>query len=105
MGLAQVLELEGVDGKAMQPIVRKVVKETNLATIALAVAGGKVGCCAAVPKELEGDLAANSWLQGVLAEVGGRGGGKPAQAQGSGPDVAALPKAVEAAKALASEAL
>ena len=32
-------------------------------------------------------------------------GGKPAQAQGSGPDVAALPKAVEAAKALASEAL
>ena len=101
-----VLQLDdGVDGKAMQPIVRKVVKETNLATIALAVAGGKVGCCAAVPKELEGDLAANSWLQGVLAEVGGRGGGKPAQAQGSGPDVDALPKALEAAGKLAGEAL
>ena len=81
-----VLQLDdGVDGKAMQPIVRKVVKETNLATIALAVAGGKVGCCAAVPKELEGDLAANSWLQGVLAEVGGRGGASRRRRRGAAP--------------------
>ena len=103
-----VLELDaGVDGKAMQPIVQRVVKETRLPVIALSVAGGKVGCMAAVPPDVlaGGQLAANTWLQGVLKEVDGRGGGKPAQAQGSGSDVDGLPRALEVARQLASDAL
>jgi alanyl-tRNA synthetase len=82
-----------------------VTKQTGLATIALSVTDGKVACLASVPKESVEVLPANSWLSTVLAEVSGRGGGKPAQAQGSGPEVANLPKAVEVAREVASKAL
>ena len=100
-----VLELDGVDGKALQPIVRQVLKEVQLPTLALSTAGGKVACFAAVPDGSVDALSANNWLQPVLAEVGGRGGGKPAQAQGSGPEVDGLPKAKEVALSIAGDAL
>ena len=100
-----VLELDGVDAKGLQPLVQKVTKQTGLATIALSVTDGKVACLASVPKESVEALPANTWLSTVLAEVSGRGGGKPAQAQGSGPEVANLSKAVEVAREVASKAL
>jgi len=100
-----VLELEGIDGKAMQPLVKRVIKETSLPTIALSVADGKVACFAAVPDGAVEALPANTWLKPVLEAVGGRGGGKAAQAQGSGPEVDGLAKAVEAARSIAGEAL
>ena len=100
-----VLELDGVDAKGLQPLVQKVTKQTGLATIALSVTDGKVACLASVPKESVEALPANTWLSTVLAEVSGRGGGKPAQAQGSGPEVANLPKAVDVAREVASKAL
>ena len=101
-----VLELSGgIDGKAMQPLVKRVVKESGLPVLAVSEAGGKVNCFALVPDASAGALPANTWLQPVLAEVGGRGGGKPAQAQGSGADVGGLPKALEVAKSVAGEAL
>ena len=78
---------------------------TGVAAIALSVADDKVACLASSPEGTVEQLPANAWLQAVLAEVSGRGGGKPGQAQGSGPDVASLPKAVEVAKSFASAAL
>ena len=87
------------------PNPNQVTKQTGLATIALSVSGGKVACLASVPKESVEALLANAWLSTVLDEVSGRGGGKPAQAQGSGPEVANLPKAVEVAREVASKAL
>ena len=102
-----VLELAaGIDGKAMQPLVQRVLKETGVAVLALSVDedGGKVACYAAVPEAEVGALPANTWLQSVLKEVGGRGGGKPAAAQGSGSEVDGVPKAIETAKAIADEA-
>ena len=39
------------------------------------------------------------------SSIGSKGGGKAAQAQGSGPDTDGLPKAVEVAKSIAAEAL
>jgi len=99
-----VLELDGVEAKGLQPLVQKVIKQTGLATIALSLTEGKVACLASVPEDRVGALPANTWLQTVLKEVSGRGGGKPAQAQGSGPEVANLAKAVEVASQVASEA-
>ena len=84
--------------------VTQVIKQTGLATIALSLTEGKVACLASVPEDRVGALPANTWLQTVLKEVSGRGGGKPAQAQGSGPEVANLAKAVEVASQVASEA-
>ena len=100
-----VLELQGVDAKGLQPLVQKVTKQTGLATIALSATDGKVPCLASVPEDCLGALPANTWLTTVLAEVSGRGGGKPAQAQGSGPDVDNLSKAVAVAREVASKAL
>ena len=101
-----VLELdEGVDGKAMQPLVRKVIKEAGLPVLAMAAGGGRVSCFAAVPDELSETIPANTWLQAALAEVDGKGGGKAGQAQGSGSDVDGVPRAVEVARAMATEAL
>lgn len=101
-----VVQVEDVDGKALQTLAQKVVKESGLAVFALSVVDGdKIACLASVPKGDADALPANSWLQTVLAEVNGRGGGRPAQAQGSGTDVAGLPKALEVARAMATEAL
>lgn len=101
-----VLELTGgIDGKAMQPLVKKVVKASGLPTLALSATDGKVNAFALVPDECVDTLAANAWLKPVLAEVGGKGGGKAEQAQGSGPQVDAMPKAAEVARAAADEAL
>ena len=96
-----------VDGKAMQPLVQAVLKETGLATFAMAVdeGAGRVACVAAVSEADAGALAANSWLKEVLEKLDGRGGGKALMAQGSGTAVASVPEAVETASAMAAEAL
>ena len=60
---------------------------------------------AAVPDADAEKLAANTWLQAVLKELDGRGGGKPTAAQGSGTAVAKVPSAVEIARTMALEAL
>ncbi|KAL3930031.1 MAG: hypothetical protein SGPRY_001704 [Prymnesium sp.] len=64
----------------------------------------KVACCAAVPESSTDKLPANKWLQPVLEELGGRGGGRPFSAQGSGSDINSMPKAVEIAKTVAAKA-
>jgi alanyl-tRNA synthetase len=103
-----VLELAGgMDSKSMGAIVQKVLKTTAIAVFALSVddSAGKVACVAAVPDSDVEALAANKWLQAVLADLDGRGGGKPNAAQGSGPAVQNAPKALETAKAFAKSAL
>ena len=73
--------------------------------LAVSANDGKVACFAAVPDGMSKYLAATAWLTPVLAEVGGRGGGKPAQAQGSGPDLDGIQRALEVAKSVAADAL
>ena len=67
-----VLELAGgMDSKSMGAIVQKVLKTTAIAVFALSVddSAGKVACVAAVPDSDVEALAANKWLQAVLALV------------------------------------
>lgn len=79
---------------------------SGIAILALSVDSdsAKVGCYAAVPDGDTKTLAADAWLQPVLKELGGRGGGKPNAAQGSGSMVDRVPQAVEKAKSIAAEA-
>jgi len=101
-----VLQLgEGVDGKAMQPLVRQVLKQSGIAVLAFSTAAGRVSCFAAVPDDLVDDLSANAWLKPVLEDVDGRGGGKAAQAQGSGTNVDGMARAVDTARSVACELL
>lgn len=61
----------------------------------------KVQVSACVPKALVGKLKAGEWLNAALGPLGGKGGGKPISATGSGPQFERLPEALAAAKALA----
>lgn len=95
---------EGFTAKAMQPLVKQVLKQTKLPVMVLSADkdAGKVACMAAVPDDRTEALPADGWLQAALREVGGRGGGKAGSAQGSGTDLANMPSAIDAAKEFAS---
>mmetsp|Transcript_14872 Transcript_14872/g.24817 ORF Transcript_14872/g.24817 Transcript_14872/m.24817 type:complete len:1012 (+) Transcript_14872:16-3051(+) len=104
-----VLEIDargGLDAKTLPPLVQSVVKSTGISVLALLADTkvSKVACCVAVPDDDMAILPANTWLQAVLKEVDGRGGGKPSAAQGSGSAIKGLPLALERARTFASEA-
>lgn len=89
----------GADSKASQTVMN-VIKEIAPEMAFMGISeeemgsGGKLLCFAIVPKSLnEKGLKANEWVKETLDSVGGRGGGKPANAQGQAPscdDVDAL---------------
>ena len=66
---------------------------------------GKVLVYTGVPADLSKRMPAGSWLKVALDVLGGKGGGKPTNAQGQGPDIDKLPKAMEAAKQHAAKTL
>jgi len=89
-----VLNLDiGADSKASQKVIKAVQKiAPDMAFMGVSEeevgSGGKVLCFAIVPESLmkETGLKANEWLKDVLDSVGGRGGGKPGNAQGQAPN-------------------
>ena len=54
-----------------------------------------------VPADMSKTMPAGEWLKVALDVLGGKGGGKPTNAQGQGPHIAKLPEAMAAAKAYA----
>ena len=66
---------------------------------------GKALAYTGVPADLTKRLPAGNWLKVALDVLGGKGGGKPTNAQGQGPDIEKLPQAIEAAKQHAQKAL
>lgn len=72
----------GVDGKAVGKLAKKIHKAHPGLALFIVAGDGKVGAFAAVP---EGHALgpAGAWLNAALEPLGGRGGGKPAFAQGS----------------------
>jgi alanyl-tRNA synthetase len=54
-----------------------------------------------VPKGLLGKITANEWVNAALAQLGGKGGGRPQGAQGQGSDIAKAPDALAAAEQFA----
>ena len=67
---------------------------------------GKASIIALVPKPLIArGLKAGDWLRHAAAVMGGKGGGRPEQAQGGGTDLAKLRDAIKAARTFAHEKL
>ena len=60
---------------------------------------GKVLAYTGVPADMAKTMPAGSWLKVALDVLGGKGGGKPTNAQGQGPHIDKLPEAMSAAKA------
>ncbi|MBK7404707.1 MAG: alanine--tRNA ligase [Phycisphaerales bacterium] len=64
--------------------------------------GSSVALIASVPAELiKHGLKAGDWIRDTAAIVGGKGGGRPEQAQGGGPDASRLGEALKAARSFA----
>jgi alanyl-tRNA synthetase len=95
-------------GKALPDVVAAVKDQHGdkpCMMIAPDLDAGKCMVYAEVPKALVTQLPAREWLNVALAPLGGKGGGKPERAQGSGPAVEKLEEALSAAEEFANKAL
>ncbi|HEY4371213.1 MAG TPA: alanine--tRNA ligase [Burkholderiales bacterium] len=96
--------LEGADSKALLETMDKLKDKLKTAAIVLsAVNGGKVVLIAGVTKDATAKVKAGDLLNFVAQQVGGKGGGKPEMAQGSGSEPDKLPAALAGVKAWVEE--
>ena len=70
----------------------------SVTDLLLSAGKGKALAYTGVPADLAKKLPAGEWLKVALEVLGGKGGGKPTNAQGQGPLIDKLPEAMEAAK-------
>jgi alanyl-tRNA synthetase len=92
--------LDGVDGKALRPIVED-MRKTGAGVIALVgAAEGKAAIAVAVSPDLQSRFNAADLVKAAVAAMGGQGGGGRADfAQGGAPDGGKAQAGVEAVKA------
>jgi alanyl-tRNA synthetase len=96
--------LEGVDAQSLPEVLDKLKDKLKSAAIVLsAVDGGKVALIAGVTKDATARVKAGDLLNFVAQQVGGKGGGKPEMARGSGTDAAKLPEALKGVQAWVAE--
>ena len=76
----------GTDSQAIKLVSDEVKKlAPEVAFMGLTSDSEKVSCFAFVPESLTGKFKANEWVSNTLVNYGGRGGGRPNNAQGSAP--------------------
>jgi alanyl-tRNA synthetase len=97
-----VSEVPNADNKLLGAVVDALKTKFNGPIVLAGAADGRVALIAAVPKKLTSKFQANDIIQKIAPIVGGKGGGRPESAQGGGPDVGEIDKALaEAQKLLA----
>jgi len=97
-----VSEVPNADSKLLGAVVDALKTKFSGPIVLAGAADGRVALIAAVPKKLTSKFQANDIIQKIASIVGGKGGGRPESAQGGGPDVGKIDKAlVEARKLLA----
>ena len=90
--------LDGVDGKALRPIVEEMRKNANAGVIALVgVAEGKAAIAVAVSPDLQTRFNAADFVKAAVIAMGGQGGGGRTDfAQGGAPDGARAAEGIAA---------
>ena len=97
---AIVKKLPDADAKLLQAIVDE-LKPKFCGPIFLAGENdGRVALIASVPKDLTSRFQANKLIQEIAPIVGGKGGGRPDNAQGAGKDPAKIDEALAHAREL-----
>ena len=99
----------GADSKAAQKVMNIVKKNApDMAFMGISDevvgSGGKVLAFALVPNAMNDgvDLKADKWIRSTLEVCGGRGGGKPVNAQGQAPQCSDVDAVISAANSYAN---
>jgi alanyl-tRNA synthetase len=95
-----VAEVKGGDGKLLQAVVDALKSKFNGPIFLAGAANGSVALVASVPKEMTSTFQANKLIQQIAPIVGGKGGGRPENAQGAGKDPRKIAEALARAKEL-----
>jgi len=97
-----VAEVKDADAKLLQAVGDALKPKIKGPIFLAGATNGRVALLAIVPKELSSKLQANKLIQEIAPIVGGKGGGRPENAQGSGTDVGKIDKALAEARRLLS---
>jgi len=95
-----VAEVKDADAKLLQAVGDALKSKIKGPIFLAGAANGRVALLAVVPKEFSSKLQANKLIQEIAPIVGGKGGGRPENAQGSGTDVGKIDKALAEAERL-----
>ncbi len=79
-----VAEVKDGDGKLLQAVADTLKSKFDGPIFLVGAANGSVALVASVPKEMSARLQANKLIQQIAPIVGGKGGGRPENAQGAG---------------------
>ncbi|PYI92606.1 MAG: alanine--tRNA ligase [Verrucomicrobia bacterium] len=97
---AIVASVADADGKLLQGVVDALKSHFGGPIFLAGALDGRVALVASVPKELTTQFQANKLIQEIAPIVGGKGGGRPDNAQGAGKDTAKIDAALARAREL-----
>ena len=97
---AIVSELKDADGALLQAIVDRLKTKVQVPILLAGATNGRVDLVASIPSSITAKLRANELVQQVAIILGGKGGGRPDNARGSGKDAGRLPDALAKAREL-----
>jgi alanyl-tRNA synthetase len=95
-----VADVPNADGKLLQAVVDVIKTKFDGPIFLAGVSDGRVALIASVPKNLASKFQANRLIQEIAPIVGGKGGGRPENAQGAGSDSTKINEALTRAKEL-----
>jgi len=95
---AIVATVSEADGKLLQSVVDALKSHFTGPIFLAGSSDGRVALIASVPKELTSQFQANKLIQEIAPIVGGKGGGRPDNAQGAGKDVSKIDEALSRAR-------
>jgi alanyl-tRNA synthetase len=95
-----VAEVKDADAKLLQAVGDALKSKIKGPIFLAGAANGRVALLAVVPKEFSSKLQANKLIQEIAPIVGGKGGGRAENAQGSGTDIGKIDTALAEAERL-----
>jgi alanyl-tRNA synthetase len=95
-----VAEVPDADGKLLQVVVDVLKTKFNGPIFLAGKLDGRVALIASVPKDLVSKFQANKLIQEIAPIVGGKGGGRPENAQGAGSNSGKVDEALEKVRSL-----
>ena len=97
-----VAEVANADAKLVQAVADALKSKFSGPIFLAGTKDGNVALIATVPKEFTSKFQANKLIQKIATIVGGKGGGRPERAQGSGKDASKIGEALVKARELLS---